>query len=688
MPAEGLRKPRAKHACRECNSRRIRCNVTERLPCSNCEISKSTCEVLPSRRGRYPRKSKKEKQLAAAASATPEPAAPTPPSALTSAVAATLASMSAASPSQGLPSSSTSQAHFHVETPASVHSASGTGSSRFFGESNFLTLVPGASETGSDATAGDVGLKGRLAFPVPQTPQFQDLATSPASTHHISSATERYLRDEGALTFPDMQSCLPALRAYFKWFHPCFPILDRADIAKRLVTMDISPLLLQAMLFIGSTYCDETTITAMGFKDRSEAKNVTYSRARILFHSNWEKDEFTLIQSLFLCSFWRGGPTDWRDVRYWLGCVLTLAQTHGLHRSTRFITRDSQFARMRRRVWWSIYVRERQAAISLGLPCRIRDEDCDIEPLTAADLEDDADDQQGTDFGSTKPEHIHYAVKMVDIARLLGRIMDTHFAPGRGPPGPAEVRDLKQQLERWKNSLPDEMRRGPEDGQSSVLTCLIHLAYNHLRILVHRNGWLRNQDEDDKKAALAAACRISRIAEDMLAQKTLQYGQMHLLTSLFAALCIHAIDIRSADGIGRRLAEHRAQMCLLGLKEIQKYWRINNNVLDLFLQYLDEPIAKRLHNNNTDSATAEGDPGFTASFSPLDTSTTSPSHALLSDPPVQRRSDAIEDQYFNLMRTNWEGEDALEDLGLFLDPQLYANGPMQVEGLNFLQRCL
>ncbi|OLN89987.1 Cutinase transcription factor 1 alpha 2 [Colletotrichum chlorophyti] len=652
MPETSSKKSRAKHACRECNARRVRCNVTERRPCSNCENAGTNCEILPSRRGRYPRRSKKQKQAQASPSATPEPIAQGPSPSLASAVAATLASASNASPSHEFGTSDTPQAPTQAETPASIHSATATtGSSRFFGESNFLTLVPGASELGGDATAGGSALKDRLTFAFPQTPQSQDPSTRPAGTTHMSAATERYLREEGALTFPDMQRCLPALRAYFTWFHPCFPVLDRADVARRLVTMEISPLLLQAMLFIGSSYCDDADIVAMGFRDRSEAKSVTYNRARVLFHSNWEKDEFTLIQSLFLCSSWRGGPTDWRDVRK---------------------------------------VRERQAAVSLGLPCRIRDEDCDIEPLAAEDMEDDTDEQLATGFGASKPEHIHYASKMVDIARLLGSITDIHFAPGRGPPRPEEVHNLKQQLEQWKQSLPDDMRRAPEDGQSSVLTCLLHLAYNHLRILVHRNGWLRNRDEEDKKAALAAACRISRIAEDMLSQKMLQYGQMHQLTSLFAALCVHAIDIRTADGIGRRLAEHRAQMCLLGLKEVQKYWRINNNVLDLFLQYLDKSIAKRLNNNGEESASLSGAPGVSSDITLPNNSTTSPLQAGMGSRQslAQMGTDAMEDQYFSLMRTNWEGEDALGDLGLFLDPQLYANGPMQVEGLNFLQRCL
>lgn len=72
---------------------------------------------------------------------------------------------------------------------------------------------------------------------------------------------------------------------------------------------------------------------------------------------------------------------------------------------------------MRRRIWWTIYVRERQAAASLGLPSRIRDEDCDIEPLSPSDWETD---NSGPDspFGSCLPEHVTYAIKMVEIAKL------------------------------------------------------------------------------------------------------------------------------------------------------------------------------------------------------------------------------------------------------------------------------
>lgn len=48
----GRKRVRAKQACRTCNARRVKCNVAETQPCSNCQSTNSSCEVLPSRRGR------------------------------------------------------------------------------------------------------------------------------------------------------------------------------------------------------------------------------------------------------------------------------------------------------------------------------------------------------------------------------------------------------------------------------------------------------------------------------------------------------------------------------------------------------------------------------------------------------------------------------------------------------------
>lgn len=174
---------------------------------------------------------------------------------------------------------------------------------------------------------------------------------------------------------------------------------------------------------------------------------------------------------------------------------------------------------------------------------------------------------------------------------------------------------------------------------------------------------------------------------------------MHLITSLFAALCIHAINLKTAEGVGRRLAEHRAQICLLGLKEVQKFWRINNTVLDLFLQYLDESIARRLR--GTGDPTRDSDRPHAAlavETRPAASreGSSGPSDLLpqQADPLGQAppETNSFEDQYFNLLSTDWEGENAIGDLGFILDPQFSietpAGGPAQLDGLNFLERRL
>ncbi|KAJ9152021.1 Cutinase transcription factor 1 (Acyl-CoA dehydrogenase domain-containing protein) [Pleurostoma richardsiae] len=706
---DSSRRPRAKHACRVCNSRRVRCDVTELHPCSNCRASGATCEVLPSRRGRYHRKPRQQQAAAEESSISASPGTETvtsPPSpSIHAASPGDIDSNRAGQPAglvmQTRQASSRLMQQRQAATPA-PSSTSASAGTVFFGESNFLTLVQGAgAQTGEEDPMAPAGgsseQRGRLLFPLTGgTPQSQvDDGASPAvSISHLSAGTARYLRDEGALTVPDLKSCLPALQAYFTWFHPCFPVLDRADIARRLPSMDISRLLLQAMLFIGATYCDDATILAMGFRDRSEAKSLLYTRARLLFHADWEKDEITLIQSLFLMSFWRGDKFDVRDVRYWLGVVITFAESSGLHRSTRLTTRNPQMARLRRRIWWSIYVRERQSAASLGLPSRIRDDDCDIELLTATDLESDEEDLGGMSLGRYGPEHVTYAIKMVEMARLLGKVIDLHFVPRRPPSTPEAVYTLDAAVKAWEHSLPANMKDSFEDGTASIWSCLLQVAYNHLRILIHRPAFLHSNDDGAKQIALTAASRISRIAEDMLTYGSLRYGQMHLITSLFAALCIHAISIRRSVGIPRRIAEHKAQMCLLALKDIQKYWRINNRVLDLFLQYLDEAIAKRLHGSQGE---AGGQDEAHRAHHPNGSTTTSDQNLGLftsqsvpestEQGPTRKTTEAFEDQYFDILSSHWEGDDSLHDLGLFLDPQLQ-DDPMQVEGLNLLERSL
>lgn len=148
------------------------------------------------------------------------------------------------------------------------------------------------------------------------------------------------------------------------------------------------------------------------------------------------------------------------------------------------------------------------------------------------------------------------------------------------------------------------------------------------------------------------------------------------------------MDLRRSTGIHRSLAEHRAQICLIGLKEIQKYWKINNTVLDLFFKYLDDATAKRLHMTEADAPPHSPDHGGSPSgtnptvrrtttgggsnnLNLAPTSPSSPAQYGLAMPSLDSMVDGLPDDFF-----------------LFTDSNMYMDAGSDMLDLDLLQRCL
>lgn len=161
---------------------------------------------------------------------------------------------------------------------------------------------------------------------------------------------------ESALVFPSPAICDILLQAYFEWFHPCFPILDRPKVHREFTERRISPLLLQAMLFVGVSLCPDVALNTAGYNDRYRAKGEFYQRAKEIYDVGWETDTVTKLQSIFLMSFWRGGPTEERDVRFWLGAAIDLAQKKGMHVMSKLSFLSARDQKIWKRIWWALYV--------------------------------------------------------------------------------------------------------------------------------------------------------------------------------------------------------------------------------------------------------------------------------------------------------------------------------------------
>jgi hypothetical protein len=66
-------------------------------------------------------------------------------------------------------------------------------------------------------------------------------------------------------------------------------------------------------------------------------------------------------------------------------------------------------------------MRERQVASFLGLPCRIREADCDIEPPRASDFEGNEPAPEDSVFARELPEHAAYFIAVVEVAKTRAR---------------------------------------------------------------------------------------------------------------------------------------------------------------------------------------------------------------------------------------------------------------------------
>ncbi|KAH9869478.1 hypothetical protein IAQ61_006684 [Plenodomus lingam] len=598
-------KKRAKLACTTCNARRVKCDVTERQPCGNCRAGNVHCETRESRRGKHVRKARAEPDVKVrrpevGRSPKQDSKPPLNPHRHEDEVAVShvLASMSTTNFHSPLtyskPSTSASQYQFAIPSVPSEHNndlsrLDSTQPDRedavFLGESSSLRYV---TEEPSPAAAERRQSVFRHAVPSAAKAE----AFVPQWEAERRRARMKALQAEGAFSFPPAAVREELLKAYFQWFHPHFAIIDEADFWDLHRDGRVSPLLLQAMLFIGVIHCGEATLTSLGWGNRHRAKWLFYIRAKDIYDATYESNKIIVIQALFLMSFWRAGALLEKDARHWLGTAISLSQTRALHRSGG--ETEGKMTRLTRRLWWALYVRERQCGSALGLPNRIRDEDCDVEPLTASDFV--------SAFGpSTSEANVHrytaHIIGMVELAVFLGKVVDAGYLPKRTllAEDRASIRDA---LYQWKAGLPEVMQLNHDTGEPPCFQAsMLHLAYNNLLILLYRTSFLLDEHisaEVDGNIALQAAARNSRIVEDMLPSGNIGHAQIHVITNLFNTLCIHVANLRRSTGINRTLAEHRAKLCLLGLQELQKTWEVTNWVLQLFFQYLDRETASRL----------------------------------------------------------------------------------------------
>ncbi|KAJ5357976.1 hypothetical protein N7541_005134 [Penicillium brevicompactum] len=211
-------------------------------------------------------------------------------------------------------------------------------------------------------------------------PEFIQRSSANLETHEI-----QYLRVKGALLIPNEEFLRELLRAFIQRVYYVYPILNIFDFLSAIVSDDgrhsVSLLLFQGVMLSAIPYVSLDRLVAEGFYSRKQAQDAFLQRVMALYNVGYETEQLPMIQTSLLLSL-TDDPTAVKDSWHWLGLSLSFAQAVNFHLDTPENCKGDKG--LSRRIWWSMFTRDRKLALGMKYPCRIRDDTYQV-PMLALD---------------------------------------------------------------------------------------------------------------------------------------------------------------------------------------------------------------------------------------------------------------------------------------------------------------
>ncbi|KAK7441623.1 fungal specific transcription factor domain-containing protein [Colletotrichum acutatum] len=599
-----FRRQRASRACE------VRCDAASLgVPCTNCVAFQIECRI-PTPKRKKTTNAGTNKDSDRSASASPFPHAPS--HGLTEVCSSekgdNAEERSPRAPSVPAPGPGT----FPPRTPAVYHTTDGTPSSTYtesqarkeeVDSGTYLNLVMKPKFTRAPITdAGRVAYLGESSnltllvhdrqgssdvvhYPLPE-----NVRGSRARLTELDNVEIDILHQRGAFLLPPRSLCDELIDSYFKWIHPIVPVINRTRFMRQYRDPKNPPslLLLQAVLLAGSRVCTNPQLMdANG--STTPAALTFYKRAKALYDANYEDDRVTIVQSLLLMGWYWEGPEDvTKNVFYWSRVATIVAQGSGMHRSVEQSQLSRSDKRLWKRIWWTLFTRDRSVAVALGRPVHINLDDSDVEMLTEDDfIEDDGD--RNSEY-PPDPIHVQFFMQYVKLCEIMGLVLSQQYSvASKGRQRNAiDLTHSDMALADWLQNCPKIVYW--EVARHHFWSALLHSNYYTTLCLLHRahmppNGGSRFPDDSpypSRNIAFQAAAMITSIIENLAAHGELRFCPAFVVYSLFSALIMHVYQMRSPVPSIQQVTQDRLRTCMQALKEVSRVWLVGKMVYTLF----------------------------------------------------------------------------------------------------------
>lgn len=603
-------KHRSSQACQSCRMRKVRCDVTTNgSRCTNCRLDHTECVVLASRRGKNNRNRRSSTNSQIVKSFPPQSANSISDSASTKQKRESWASYES------------------INTPV-IQSASGSVPACVTFDEDSDRPRSAQPPESNDATRNGHDHASSEAYNGLPTPGHgtnpSDHYQSPTSTHaplpafiaplssRILSEDLDFLAQKGALTVPEPDLRVEILRGYLFSVHPFMPMLDFRTFVHAVLNdredARISLLLFQAVMFAGLHSLQPDVIHRLGFKSVKQARKVFYDRVRLLYDFDIEMDNAALLQSTVLMSLWYGTWNDRRHTWHWTGLAYDVARSMGLHREPTTRHTSDKVLHFRRRLWWSLYIRDRLIALGTRRPRRIRDEDFDVAMLTLEDfdLAPLEEPLQGHPLVPNSDESTSAALMCIQLAKLcicIGHVTSSQYTVLSTQPDvphtmmvvPRRIEGHNQELDRcdrelsdWFQALGTNIRRNSSptvrDGEhscSEVHWSILNITYLTVVNVLHRARASQSPSDTSISPAIQSSSRskvkdaarsLTKISQTMLRHDQVRFLGPVGVTALVAACLSHLLDVSSGDEDVRDASTFRLHQSLQVLQSLRSIY--------------------------------------------------------------------------------------------------------------------
>lgn len=492
------------------------------------------------------------------------------------------------------------------------------------------------------------------------------------------------LHQRGAFLLPPRALCDELIEAYFKWIAPIVPVINRSRFMRRYRDPKNPPslLLLQSVLLAGSRVCQNPQLMDIT-GSTTPAAMTFYKRAKALYDANYEDDRVTIVQSLVLMGWYWEGPEGrfelspvkggrgglltvldvTKNVFYWSRVATIVAQGSGMHRSVEHSQLSKVDKRLWKRIWWTLFTRDRMVAVALGRPVHINTDDSDVEMVSEDDFLED--DEPGL-LAEYPPDrlHVQFFLHHVKLCELMGLVLSQQYSVASKARRQHQI-DLVHSdlaLADWMLHVPPEMRYHVEDkSRQNFWAALLHSTYYTTLCLLHRahmppsttttNGTSYYTAVDEtypsRNIAFKAATAITSIIDNLIGHDQLRYCPAFVVYSLFSALIMHVYQTRSTTPSVVAESKERMRKCMLALKEVSRIWIVAKMVYTLFEsilgnKHLEERLQKSAGRRHHSKKSHHHHRAVLPAPSSSTTTITSTATAVPGPEPIKRKFDEMD----------------------------------------------